>query len=216
MLKAPMFILSFDPWSLRAIQTWKNFHLCWFSCSPVEERLRPIQHSRFCWYALSKTYLTFIFAVFSDGFPTEKRNNSRSLIGSSTKWRGRCSRSWTLGRSKSEGGAESGLWKAPYFWEISQLVKNPYQCEKLLISNSLSLSFSLGRHLISLPIIALFFVQLTPSIELARDYGRLIKHCIMAMENRPIIDEFPFEILKLPFMGDFPVDKSCNPCIIHE
>jgi hypothetical protein len=78
-----------------------------------------------------------------------------------------------------------------------------------------SLSLSLGRHLLSLPIIALFFVQLTPSIELARDYGRLIKHCIMAMENRPIIDEFPIEILKLPFMGDFPVDKSCNPCIIH-
>lgn len=106
----------------------------------MEERLSPIQHSRFCWYALSKTCLTFIFAVFSDGFPTEKRNNSRSLIGSSTKWRGRCSRSWTLGRSKSEGGAEGGLWKAPYYWEISQLVKNPYQCEKLLISNSLSLS----------------------------------------------------------------------------
>ena len=152
-------------------------------------------------------------SAFRHAFPG--RPLSRSLIGSSTKWRGRCSRSWTLGRSKSEGGAEWVVESSMFLGNFPVGQKSISVWKVANIKFSLSLSLSLGRHLISWPIIALFFVQLTPSIELARDYRRLIKHCIMAMENRPIIDEFLIEILKLPFMGDFLVDKSCNPCIIH-
>lgn len=160
-----------------------NFHLCWFSCSPVEERLSPIQHSRFCWYGLSKTHLTFIFVVFSHGFPTGIKEQlvTRSWIIRLPPCLSRAAALhaglWSALRRSDVGGAAevgplgeanlkagpSGLWKAPCFWEVSQLVKNPYQCEKLLISNSLSLSLFLSAGILyHCPLIAPFFRPTDP------------------------------------------------------